>query len=105
VPFVFLKRSPLGCWPSYFISAGFGSNVSTCDGPPFMKRNTTRFARGAKCGDGAAAKSARGPSKLARLNIPKPPHRRWSIWRRLSEGGGSIHIEQFGRGQEQLGVL
>ena len=24
--------------PAYFASAGLGSNVSTCDGPPFMKK-------------------------------------------------------------------
>ena len=31
-------------------SSGLESNVSTCDGPPFMNRKITRFARGAKCG-------------------------------------------------------
>ena len=30
--------------PANFASAGFGSNVSTCDAPPFMNRCTTRFA-------------------------------------------------------------
>jgi hypothetical protein len=29
---------------------GFGSNVSTCDGPPFMNRWMMRFALGANCG-------------------------------------------------------
>src|ERR1700736_1558340 len=37
--------------PAYFVSAGLGSNVSTCDGPPFMNRWITRFARGLNCGD------------------------------------------------------
>ena len=36
--------------PSYFVSSGFGSKVSTCDGPPFMNRWTTRLARAGKCG-------------------------------------------------------
>src|SRR5829696_6845901 len=39
-----------GACPLYFASAGFGSKVSTCDGPPDMNRKITRFARGAKCG-------------------------------------------------------
>src|ERR1700736_4337665 len=30
--------------PENLVSDGFGSNVSTCDGPPFMKRCSTRFA-------------------------------------------------------------
>jgi hypothetical protein len=34
--------------PAYFASIGLGSNVSTCDGPPFMNRKMTRFARGAR---------------------------------------------------------
>ena len=33
-----VARLPPGSgWPAYFSSAGLGSNVSTCDGPPFMK--------------------------------------------------------------------
>src|SRR5262252_6700602 len=38
----------VGC-PSYLSSIGFGSNVSTCERPPFMNRKMTRFARGLKC--------------------------------------------------------
>ena len=34
--------------PWYFASSGLGSNVSTCEGPPFMKRWTTCLAFGAK---------------------------------------------------------
>src|SRR5438132_13656278 len=37
-------------WPWCFVSIGFGSKVSTWDGPPFMKRKMTRFAFGAKWG-------------------------------------------------------
>ncbi len=42
------RSAPGGRWPLYFSSAGFGSNVSTWDGPPFIKRWITCFARGAK---------------------------------------------------------
>ena len=84
VPLVFLYRSPAGCWPSYFLSAGFGSNVSTCDGPPFRKRKMTRFARGVKCGPRpAAARSDCGPRRAPRPTIPKPAHIRRSICRRV----------------------
>ena len=37
-------------WPLYFVSEGLGSNRSTCDGPPVMKRKIARLALGAKCG-------------------------------------------------------
>ena len=30
--------------PGYLVRSGLGSNVSTCDGPPFMKRWMTRLA-------------------------------------------------------------
>ncbi len=39
-----------GAWPAYRSRAGLGSNVSTCDGPPFMNRKMTRLARAGKCG-------------------------------------------------------
>ena len=45
VPLVFF---PSGCFPKTFTSPGFGSKVSTCEGPPFKKRKITRLARGAK---------------------------------------------------------
>src|SRR5258708_4443904 len=41
VPFVrrmVLTSSAGGAFPEYFSRAGLGSNVSTCEGPPFMKR-------------------------------------------------------------------
>ena len=37
-------------WPAYFVSAGFGSKVSTWLTPPLMKSEMTAFARGSKCG-------------------------------------------------------
>src|SRR4051794_25310789 len=36
--------------PAYLARDGLGSNVSTCDGPPFMNRWTTRWALAGKCG-------------------------------------------------------
>ncbi len=44
-------RSPTfgGSWPWRWVRAGLGSKVSTCDGPPFMKRKMTRLALGVKC--------------------------------------------------------
>ena len=40
-----------GFSPSCLSSAGLGSNVSTCDGPPFMNRKITRFAAGCERGE------------------------------------------------------
>ena len=40
--------------PSSRVSSGLGSKVSRCEGPPFMNRKITRFARAAKCGAGAS---------------------------------------------------
>src|SRR6185369_17985860 len=36
--------------PLYFVSAGLGSNESTCESAPLRNRKTTRLAFGAKCG-------------------------------------------------------
>ena len=55
-------RSPDGCSPSCSASAGLGSNVSTCDGAPFMNRNITRLALGAKCGINRSRKAPAGAS-------------------------------------------
>ena len=64
-----------GC-PACFASAGLGSNVSTCDGPPLQKKWITRFALPAKCGcfgaNGLAA-SARFPSSHNRPARPRAP--------------------------------
>ena len=46
-----VRRSAVaGRCPAYFISAGFGSHRSTCDGPPVMNSRMTCLAFGAKCG-------------------------------------------------------
>src|SRR5262249_24442056 len=46
-----VRRLALGsALPCHMVSMGLGSNVSTCDGPPFMNRWMTRLALGVKCG-------------------------------------------------------
>src|ERR1700730_16684162 len=48
-------------FPSYFVSIGLGSKVSTCEGPPFRKRKITCLARAGKCGAfGASGLAAEG---------------------------------------------
>src|SRR5689334_17444826 len=61
------RYSPGNGWPAYFVSAGLGSNVSTCDGPPLRKKWTTRLAFGGKCG----AWAARGDADCAWASAPK----------------------------------
>src|ERR1043166_3762783 len=114
-PLLFLKRSPPGCSPWCAWRAGLGSKVSTCDGPPFMKRKMMRLARGRKCAarvvfEAAAAAAEAGPRRLARPSRPNPADRRWSIWRRESLQVGewrirSVHIQHFIRDQQQLRIL
>jgi len=72
-----------------------GSKVSICEGPPFMKRKMTRFARAGKCGrfgsseclgaDSEAAKDNQPPSEstLVKASAPNPPPSRLSISRRV----------------------
>src|SRR4051812_31925801 len=107
-PLLFLKRSPVGCWPANFARAGLGSKVSTCEGPPFMKRKITRLARGLKSGvgrgdardddDNDVSAFACGASSAANAAEPKPAAVRWSIWRRLS-GKELIDIKRLVRSQ------
>ena len=74
--------------PAYFSRAGFGSKLSTWEGPPLRKKWTTRLAlpgKGGALGDSGltlAAARAPGTSKLvspnkaAKLTAPIPiPHR------------------------------
>src|SRR3989442_16032943 len=95
-----------GVWPAYLASAGLGSNVSTCEGPPFIKRKITRLARAGKCGGfgsrvwlgpvpGAEAEEASpiaddtnppSDSTLERASAPKPPPSRQSMSRRGKKG-------------------
>src|SRR4051812_25220666 len=91
---VFLSEDG-GFWPLYLTRAGLGSNVSTCDGPPFMNRWMTRLAFALKCGllgdsgllppatKGAAASSGCScASRAARPSDPRPVPTRASISRR-----------------------
>jgi hypothetical protein len=82
--------------PSNSFSAGFGSKVSTCDGPPCMNRKMTRFAFGLKCGGrtasgffgstGVSAAAADTPSRSARASRPKPLADRRNRSRRVCVG-------------------
>jgi len=66
---------------------GLGSNVSTCDGPPFRKKWITRLALGVKCGwrgaraevvcaAGCGGESACSRSASAREPSPSPEEAR-----------------------------
>ncbi len=44
--FFLVNESGSGC-PCRLVSSGLGSNVSTCEGPPFMNRKISRLALGA----------------------------------------------------------
>ncbi len=85
--------------PAYFSSAGLGSKVSTCDGPPFMNRWMTRLALPGKCGffgasgrDGhARPERRRGRHRLrasssAKPSEAKPMPARQSSSRRVTMG-------------------
>ena len=52
-------------WPFIAASFGLGSNESTCEIPPCMNRNTTRFARAGKWGGLAASGEPVGPAARA----------------------------------------
>jgi hypothetical protein len=57
-----VRRFSIGRFlPAYLASEGFGSNVSTCDGPPLQKMWMTCFALAGKCG----CFGARGEAKLS----------------------------------------
>src|SRR5207245_11340227 len=76
--------------PADRCKAGLGSNVSTCEGPPFMKRWMTRLALPGKCGAlGVTGETtptlawATSLSTLARLSAPKPSPQRQRNCRRV----------------------
>jgi hypothetical protein len=54
-------------FPSYFVNAGFGSKLSTCDSPPFMNKKMTRFAFGLN--PGLSINHGAGPFVVAALAI------------------------------------
>lgn len=55
--------------PSSRSRSGLGSKVSTWDGPPFMKRKMTRWARGGKWGCRGARGEGRGPAGVGLLGV------------------------------------
>ena len=80
--------------PLYFSSMGLGSNVSTCETPPFMKRKITRFAFGLKCSSlrtppvsVGAASASEALSMLDSATMPNPPPMRARAWRRVTGFG------------------
>ena len=60
-------------WPAYFSSAGFGSNVSTRLGPPFIIRKMQLVAFAGKCG----GRGASGPAGSGRPNANPSAASRW----------------------------
>src|SRR5262245_7615335 len=70
--------------PCSLVSPGFGSNVSTCDGPPDMNRKMTFLALPLKCGFFGASGSTSANSLPSSANIaasasepnPQPAERR-----------------------------
>src|SRR3954467_1359706 len=120
-PLLVLYSFPEGCWPACFSRQGLGSKVSTCEGPPFMKRKMTLFARGARwrteavMGEAEADASAPRPSSPARPTAPKPPAMRRSMSRREGEAENLksessdfrslVHIHRLVAHQQHLGVL
>src|SRR5688500_13917783 len=84
--------------PACLVSSGLGSNVLTCDGPPFINRKINRLARGSKCGnlgangleasglgEGLVLSAASKPASESTVDsptTPRPPPRRSSSWRR-----------------------
>ena len=67
-----VRRSAVaGRWPAYFISAGFGSHRSTCDGPPVMNSRMTCLAFGAKCGPTVCVPAAK---RVSGEQIGEPEH-------------------------------
>src|SRR5689334_20836391 len=94
------------CWPSYFLSDGLGSKVSTWLGAPTMNRKMTDFAFAGKCcGLGARGlirvlpKLSRS-SRYCRASAPKPCAARVRTSRRVMAGrmcgvGSSGYIDEL----------
>src|ERR1700723_671630 len=63
-----------GRCPWYFSSAGLGSNMSSCEGPPTMKSTMLCLAFGGKLGNlGAAAPTEAAARACSSDNIPRRP--------------------------------
>src|SRR5947209_20253436 len=94
--------------PLYFARDGFGSKVSTCDGPPFRNRKMTCLAFAGKCVERVASAPAASPfwaSRLASPIMPKPfPALRKSS-RRVIPVVSSVHKEKLARTQQRTRKL
>src|SRR5262245_39748697 len=103
----FFLSLPGMSWPLYFASDGFGSKVSTCEGPPFRKRKMTCLAVAGKCVERAASAPAASlfwASRLASPSMPKPfPAVRKSSRRVIPPS--SIHKEKLVGAQKRARKL
>ena len=85
--------------PLNLVNMGLGSNVSTCDGPPFKNRKITCLALGAKCGDfgsnDPASACASLASRPANPTIPNPFPACRSASRLVIIYSPLIHKQQF----------
>src|SRR5262249_21058640 len=110
-----------GSLPSCVVSPGLGSNVSTCDGPPFMNRKMTRFAFGVKCPARGASGLLAARAVLSVARTPASPRRpnpapmpRSMSRREIADGVktfmvtglrvASVHEEEFVGPEKHLGV-
>src|ERR1700678_2066362 len=63
-----------GRCPWYFSNAGFGSNMSSCEGPPTMKSTMLCLALGGKLGNfGGVAPVVAAARACSSDNIPRRP--------------------------------
>src|SRR4051812_25217916 len=88
-PFEPTLASPAYGSPWCLVSSGFGSNVSTWLGPPFMKRKTQCFAFAGKCG-GFASSGDACASKSVSASPANPPPTCQRNSRRGGGGGGGV---------------
>src|SRR5262245_22615646 len=100
------RTPPGGICPLRFVNSGFGSKVSTCDGPPFMNRWMTRLARAGNCGPfGAraladlisAASKPESAMTPARPRTPIPVPTRCSMSRRVMEACSTDRLRDTAR--------
>ena len=90
--------------PANFSNSGFGSNVSTCDGPPFIMRKMQLFAFAGKCGflgargpRGASARDSDASSPASATPANPPPISQMSSRRVRPQGKRGISTPRFRR--------
>ena len=81
--------------PAYLSSIGLGSNVSTCDGPPFMKRWMTPLGLG-----GEVRGMRRAADRLTRRWLFGAPRSRVAECERAEAHAAAV--EQFAAGEGQV---